>query len=170
MLDRATYIWESIDFLNRFIMKSLQRHAEEHGLTAPQARVILEVFINKKISVKQLTQNLRMTQSTVSDIVERLTEKGILIKKPNPQDKRSVQIMLTEKMVKIIEDTSPKPIHQIMGSVLENLQPSEQAAVEEGIRLLVAAVGEKMEADGIDSLEDFEVLFLPKNNKKSGQS
>lgn len=166
MLDRATYIWESIDFLNRFIMKSLQRHAEEHGLTAPQARVILEVFINKKISVKQLTQNLRMTQSTVSDIVERLTEKGILIKKPNPQDKRSVQIMLTEKMVKIIEETSPKPIHQIMGSVLENLQPSEQSTVEEGMRLLVAAVGEKMEADGIESLEDFDVLFLPKEKKK----
>ena len=138
MLDRATYIWESIDFLNRFIMKSLQRHAEGHGVTAPQARVMLEVFINKKISVKQLTQNLRMTQSTVSDIVERLTEKGLLIKKPNPKDKRSVQIMLTEKMVKIIEETAPKPIQQIMGSVLENLQPSEQAKVEEGIRLLVA--------------------------------
>lgn len=166
MLDRATYIWESIDFLNKFIMKSLQRHAEEHGLTAPQARVILEVFINKKISVKQLTQNLRMTQSTVSDIVERLTEKGILIKKPNPQDKRSVQIMLTEEMVKIIEETSPKPIQQIMGAVLDNLQPNEQAAVEEGMRLLVAAVGEKMEADGIESLEDFDVLFLPKEKKK----
>ncbi|SLL33494.1 MarR family transcriptional regulator [Mycobacteroides abscessus subsp. abscessus] len=166
MLDRATYIWESIDFLNKFIMKSLQRHAEEHGLTAPQARVILEVFINKKISVKQLTQNLRMTQSTVSDIVERLTEKGILIKKPNPQDKRSVQIMLTEEMVKIIEETSPKPIQQIMGAVLDNLQPSEQAAVEEGMRLLVVAVGEKMEADGIESLEDFDVLFLPKEKKK----
>lgn len=166
MLDRATYIWESIDFLNRFIMKSLQRHAEEHGMTAPQVRVILEVFINKKISVKELTQNLRMTQSTVSDIVERLTEKGILIKKPNPQDKRSVQIMLTEEMVKIIEETSPKPIQQIMGAVLDNLQPSEQATVEEGISLLVAAVGEKMEADGIESLEDFEVLFLPKEKKK----
>lgn len=166
MLDRATYIWESIDFLNRFIMKSLQRHAEEHGMTAPQVRVILEVFINKKISVKELTQNLRMTQSTVSDIVERLTEKGILIKKPNPQDKRSVQIMLTEEMVKIIEETSPKPIQQIMGAVLDNLQPSEQATVEEGMRLLVAAVGEKMEADGIESLEDFEVLFLPKEKKK----
>lgn len=166
MLDRATYIWESIDFLNRFIMKSLQRHAEEHGMTAPQVRVILEVFINKKISVKELTQNLRMTQSTVSDIVERLTEKGILIKKPNPQDKRSVQIILTEKMVKIIEETAPKPIQQIMGSVLENLQPSEQAKVEEGMRLLVAAVGKKMEADGIDDLEDFEVLFLPKENKQ----
>ncbi|EOR23333.1 MarR family transcriptional regulator [Cytobacillus oceanisediminis] len=166
MLDRATYIWESIDFLNRFIMKSLQRHAEGHGVTAPQARVMLEVFINKKISVKQLTQNLRMTQSTVSDIVERLTEKGLLIKKPNPKDKRSVQIMLTEKMVKIIEETAPKPIQQIMGSVLENLQPSEQAKVEEGMRLLVAAVGKKMEADGIDDLEDFEVLFLPKENKQ----
>ena len=69
-------------------------------------------------------------------------------------------------MVKIIEETAPKPIQQIMGSVLENLQPSEQAKVEEGMRLLVAAVGKKMEADGIDDLEDFEVLFLPKENKQ----
>ena len=164
MVDKATYIWESIDFLNRFIMKSLQRHAEEHGLTAPQARVIREIFLHKKISVKQLTRNLRMTQSTVSDIVERLTEKGIIVKKPNPKDKRSVQIMLTERMLAKIEEARPKPIEQILGAVLDNLQPSEQAKVEEGIRVLVSAVGAKMEADGIENLEEFDVLFLPKEN------
>lgn len=73
--------------------------------------------------------------------------------------------MLTERMVKLIEEASPKPNQQIMGAILDYLQPSEQAKVEEGLRLLVAAVGKKMEADGIDDLEDFEVLFLPKEKK-----
>ena len=164
MLDRAEYIRESIDFLNRFMMKSMQKYAEEHGVTVPQARVILEVFLNKAISVKQLSQNLRMTQSTVSDIVDRLIDKGLLLKTPNPQDKRSVNITLTDGVLNIIDESSPEPLNRVIRDTLSILKPDDQDIVEKGMRLLVSAVAEKVEADGMDNLEDFQVLFFPKEN------
>ena len=162
MIDRAEYIRESIDFLNRFMMKSMQKYAEEHGVTVPQARVILEVFLNKAISVKQLSQNLRMTQSTVSDIVDRLIDKGLLLKEPNPQDKRSVNITLTKEILKIINESTPEPLNRVIRDALNNIKPEEQEIVEKGMRLLVSAVGEKIKTDGLNDLDDFDLLFLPK--------
>src|SRR5690348_13645878 len=94
-MEKAELLRDSIEFLQRFMMKSIQKYSEEHGVTIPQARVIGEVFSHKAISIKLLSQNLKMTQSTVSDIVERLTAKGLLVKTTNPKDKRSVEISLS---------------------------------------------------------------------------
>ncbi|WP_226793263.1 MarR family winged helix-turn-helix transcriptional regulator [Bacillus sp. B1-b2] len=165
-LDRAEYIRESIVFLNRFMFKSMQKYAEEHGVTVPQAKVIFEVFINKEIGVKQLSQNLKMTQSTVSDIVDRLVDRAVLIKTPNPQDKRFVNITVTEKIQKVMSESSPEPLKRVMRETMSLLEPGEQEAVEKGITLLVGAVKEKMEIDGLSNLEELRPHF---HDEKSGQ-
>ncbi|SEO88550.1 MarR family winged helix-turn-helix transcriptional regulator [Paenibacillus sp. OV219] len=163
-MERAEFLRESIDYLHRFMMKSLQRHAEQHGVTVPQTRVIAEVLMNESISIKQLTQNLRMTQSTVSDIVERLTARGILMKTIDPSDKRAVKISLPDPILKEIKDRTPEPLNQYVRDVLSLLPPDDQATVEEGFRLFVTAVKEKAKADGTQNDHYYDILFLPKEN------
>jgi len=166
MVGREDFIRESIDFLHRYLLKSIQKHAEEHGLTVPQLRVIAEVFVNKQITIKQLTQNLRMTQSTVSDIVERLSAKGILLKNPNPKDKRSVNICVSEEVLNVINENSQEPVNRAIRDVLSLLTPDEQETVEQGMRLLITAVKGKMEKDGEGQLESFDVLFFPSDKSQ----
>ncbi|MEH7086238.1 MarR family transcriptional regulator [Neobacillus drentensis] len=165
MVDKADFIRESIDLLQSYIMKSLQKHSEERGVTIPQARVIGEVFAHKKISIKHLSQNLKMTQSTVSDIVERLTSKGFLVKTPNPKDKRSVEISLSNELSKGINEDISEIANKSLFDALSLLNPGEQEMVEKGMRLLVSAVKEKMEAEGMDNHEFFDVLYFPEKTK-----
>ena len=165
-MNNAAFIRESIDFLHRYMMKSLQKQAEEHGVTIPQARVIGEVYAHKTVSIKQLSQNLKMTQSTVSDIVERLTSKGFLVKTPNAKDKRLVDISLSEILAEEINESISEIGNQSLIGVLSLLNKEEQELVEKGMGLLVSAVKEKMAADGMDHDEFFDVLFLPSETKK----
>jgi len=166
-MEKADYIRESLDFLQRYMMKSLQKYAEEHGVTIPQARVIAEVFAHKAISIKQLTKNLKMTQSTVSDIVERLAAKGLLVKTPNPKDKRSVEISLSNDLAEGLDANVSEITNLSISEVLCLLKPEEQETVEKGMQLLVSAVKEKMAADGMDHYGFFDVVFFPeKTNKK----
>ena len=165
MVEKAIFIRESIDLLQSYIMKSLQKHSEERGVTVPQARVIGEVFAHKKISIKHLSQNLKMTQSTVSDIVERLTSKGLLVKTPNPNDKRSVEISLSNELSKGINEDISEIATKSLLDVLNLLNPNEQEIVEKGMRLLVSAVKEKMETEGMDNHEFFDVLYFQEKTK-----
>lgn len=160
MTEKADFIRKSIDFLQSYIMKSLQKYSEEHGITIPQARVIGEVFAHKAISIKQLSQNLKMTQSTVSDIVERLTTKGLLVKTPNVRDKRSVEISLPDKLSEEIHENVSEIANKSFTDVLSLLNPEEQETVERGMQLLISAVKEKMEAEGMDNYEFFDVLYF----------
>ncbi|PKR85740.1 MarR family winged helix-turn-helix transcriptional regulator [Heyndrickxia camelliae] len=164
-MDKAAFIRESIDFLHRYMMKSLQKQAEEHGVTIPQARVIGEVYAHKTVSIKQLQQNLKMTQSTVSDIVERLASKGFLVKTPNAKDKRLVDITLSNRLAEEINESISEIGNKSLVGVLNLLSQEEQEVVEKGMRVLVSAVKEKMEAEGIDNEEFFDVLFFPSDSK-----
>lgn len=167
-MEKAIFVRESIDFLQQYLMKSLQKYSEEHGVTIPQARVIAEVFANKSVSIKQLSTKLKMTQSTVSDIVERLTSKGLLVKTPNPKDKRSVEISLSSELSEGITANISEISNLALSEVLSLLKPEEQETVTKGMELLVSAVKEKMVADGMEHYDFFDVVFFPeKTTKKS---
>ncbi|MDL5040022.1 MarR family winged helix-turn-helix transcriptional regulator [Heyndrickxia coagulans] len=167
MRERAEFIRDSIDFLQRYIIKSLQREAEEFGLTVPQVRVLAEVLTGKKVSIKLLSRNLKMTQSTVSEIVERLTLKGLLVKTPSASDKRSVEISPSSELEGELSENISRIINQSFVEALNLLEPDEQDIVEQGLRLLVNAVKKKIERDGLHKYESFDVFFFRDKNESS---
>ncbi|CAM3192058.1 helix-turn-helix domain-containing protein [Filibacter tadaridae] len=164
-MERANFIGESIEYLHRYTMKSLQKQAEEHGVTIPQVRVIAEVFAHKTVSVKLLSQNLKMTQSTVSDIVERLVTKGFLEKTPNIRDKRLVDISLSERLDENIDESIAQIQNQSLIGVLDRLDAKEQEIVEQGMQVLVSAVKEKMIAEDMDDNKFFNILYFSERDE-----
>jgi len=165
-LNRAEFIGESIDFIHRYTMKSLQKTAEEHGVTIPQIRVIGDVYAHKTVSIKQLSQNLKMTQSTVSDIVERLIAKDLLVKTPNQKDKRLVDISLSSSLIENIDESISELTNQSLIGVMNLLNPDQQEAVEKGMELLVSAVKEKIMLDGIDNHDFIDILYFSEKDKR----
>jgi len=159
MTDRSAFVNESIDLLYRYKMKMYQQKAEKHGVTVPQARVIAEVFKHKTTTIKDLTYQLKMTQSTVSDVVERLVKKDFLVKKPSNTDKRSVDISLSEELSKQIDEHLPKIAHESFAEVLDRLSPDEQKRVEDGMKLLISALKQGAE-EGETGDEEFFHTWL----------
>ncbi|WP_026908148.1 MarR family winged helix-turn-helix transcriptional regulator [Paucisalibacillus globulus] len=165
-MDSANFIGESIDFIHRYTMKSLQKTAEEHGVTIPQIRVIGEVFAHKTVSIKQLTQNLKMTQSTVSDIVDRLISKEYLVKTPNKNDKRLVDISLSARLADNINESVTELTNQSLVGVLNLLKQDEQKTVIKGMELLVSAVKDKMIEEGMENREFLDILYFPEKDQR----
>jgi len=140
LLQNAEFIRKSIQNLNQYFEKNIQKSVEQTGFTVPQMRVIEQVVDHKGISIKEISQNLPMTQSTVSGIVERLIHKGILMKKTNTSDKRAVQIFPTEAVYQFLEKDRIQYVNQSVLGVLNRLSQDEQAVVIKGLCLLVDAV------------------------------
>lgn len=166
MLEKANFIGESIDYLQRYTMKSLQKQAEDHGVTVPQIRVIGEVFAHKTVSIKFLSQNLKMTQSTVSDIVDRLVSKGFLVKTANSKDKRLADISLSPRLDEDIDESIAQLKNQSLIGALDRLSAEEQETVEQGMRLLVSAVKEEMAAEGMEEDKFFDILYFTEKEKR----
>jgi MarR family transcriptional regulator, organic hydroperoxide resistance regulator len=139
-LQDAEFIIKTIRSLDQYFEKSLQRKVEQSGVTIPQMRVIKEVVKQHGISIKDISLNLNMTQSTVSGIVERLINKGFLMKKTKAEDKRFAEIWYTDSVAKFLEYNSTDFVSEALNEVFTHLQPNDLKIIKQGIHLLLNAV------------------------------
>lgn len=71
------------------------RHVRQMGLTPPQFDVIATLGNTPGMSCKQLSEKTLITKGTLTGVIDRLEEKGLVTRTPLPQDRRSIFIALT---------------------------------------------------------------------------
>ena len=73
------------------------KKVEHYGLTGVQALVINFLGEEDGINFQLLAERLRLANPTLTGIVDRLEKTGMVERIPNPADRRSILINLTEK-------------------------------------------------------------------------
>ncbi len=69
----------------------------ESGVTAPQLIVLKEVLHSEKITTTTIAENVSLSQSTVTNILDRLVNRNLVIRKRYSDDKRMWFIELTNE-------------------------------------------------------------------------
>ena len=73
-------------------------------LTPVQYAVLYCLWENNKKSPKEIAERLKLENSTISGILERMEKKGLIKRMISKEDRRFIQIMLTEKGAALEED------------------------------------------------------------------
>ncbi|AZP23162.1 MarR family transcriptional regulator [Streptomyces aquilus] len=113
---------------------------DELQLTYPQYLVMLVLWEQDSISVRDLGAALQLESSTLSPLLKRLEAGGLLRRERRPEDERSVALTLTEAGARLRERaaTVPLAIGDAMG-----LTPEQDATAKQLLRLLTANVSER---------------------------
>lgn len=80
---------------SREMIKLYHPLLKELGITYPQYLVLLVLWEKKKISVKGLGKELYLDSGTLTPVLKRLEERGLIIRERSKEDERSVIITLT---------------------------------------------------------------------------
>ncbi len=87
-----------LSLMNRLRKLGLGNSALGTALVSPAQMALLDwIAASNGCGVQDIAGGLNLTPPTVSVGVRRLEEAGLLKRKPNPQDKRSVQFFLTAR-------------------------------------------------------------------------
>ena len=110
---------------------------DELGLTYPQYLVMLVLWEQDSISVRDLGTALQLESSTLSPLLKRLEAGGLLRRERRRDDERSVAIRLTDSGARLEERarTVPVAIGEAMG-----LSPEQHTMAKQLLRLLTANV------------------------------
>lgn len=95
--------------LSRHITSLYQPLLAELKLTYPQYLVMLVLWEKEPISVKELGQQLMLDSGTLTPLLKRLEQRGLLNRKRSTEDERKVEVSLTEKGIKIKQTASCIP-------------------------------------------------------------
>ena len=79
------------------------------GLTHPQYLVMLALWEHEPVSVKRLSQLLQLEPATMSPLLKRLENAGLVRRGRDPHDERALSVELTEKGRKLRKEALKVP-------------------------------------------------------------
>ncbi|QQU01184.1 MarR family winged helix-turn-helix transcriptional regulator [Myroides odoratus] len=98
---------------------------DDLGITYPQYLVLLILWKEREQTVGQLGDKVFLDSGTLTPLLKRMEQKGMVERKRSPHDERVVNISLTEKGLALEEQAKDIP-----QKLMESMQVSEEEVLE----------------------------------------
>jgi len=130
---------------------------KEYGVSIPQILCLnfLQKSANYQSTQNEIKQFLNLNSSTVTGIVNRLENKGLVARLPKSDtDRRVVNIILTSKGDKLIGEV-PSLLHEKLDYKLKELPENKLITIQESLNELIGLLNiESTDTDHIMPLDD----------------
>ncbi len=146
----------------RRVIRAIDLHSKQlvktASVTGPQLRLLQLIQKNPGASIKQLAQEMSLSQATVTTIIDRLEDREILSRLRSQSDKRKVHLILTPKGESILLK-APTVLQDAFVERFEQLADWEKHMIIASIQ----RVAEMMDASEIDASPFLEVESLDRD-------
>jgi len=134
----------------RRIIRAVEIHskklAHNYKITGPQLGCLSAIKENGPLTTTKLAQAVYLSPSTIVGIIDRLEEKGLVMRQRGNSDRRQVQICLTEGGEQLL-DRAPSALQDTLAEALKRLPELEQVSISLALEKIV----DLMEAGKIEA-------------------
>jgi DNA-binding MarR family transcriptional regulator len=116
----------------RLIRKAFDERARTIGITRPQWRVLAR--LNREPGIKQapLADYLEVEPISLSRMIDRMQESGLVERRPDPQDRRAWCLFLTDSALPIVADMHGLA-NELHDDMLAGLTAQEQDVLRQSL-------------------------------------
>ncbi len=126
--------------LIRIIVRSLRLSTKEYeqscGLNGAQIFLMQQIPASGGISVNDLAERTYTHQSTVSQLLTRLTALGLVSRSRSKEDRRRQNIVLSSKGKKVLKDT-PRTAQEELAAAIQELSFAKRRSLEKILKEVV---------------------------------
>jgi DNA-binding MarR family transcriptional regulator len=126
---------KDLQAVHKAIQQNIDKEISKGRLTAPQLMVLDELVNCNGLTLKELSQKVRLTHSTVSGIIDRLEKQELVERKTDESDRRYTRLYITEQVRDYIEKMIPEYYVPLLTKVKEATK-EEQLVIIRGISKL----------------------------------
>ena len=138
--DRTTVA--AMDILRRILrsLQSARRESARLGVSAAQLFVLREISKADTLTVTELARRTATTQSSVSEVVARLLERGLLTRRRSTEDRRRADLTLSESGRRLLAQ-GPETIQERLLSAFNRLPAQTRHAAVDGLKAWLDEAG-----------------------------
>ncbi len=129
-MDVLRRIIRATDLHSRFLMTN-------YGLTAPQLMVLSDLSGRNGMSISDLSNAMHLSQATVTGIIDRLQDRGLVLRQRSSLDKRRTLVYLTDKGAEILSKAPPF-IHEDFNRRFNELPTWQKSMILSSLQRLVS--------------------------------
>lgn len=134
-MDNSPHFIDTILDIGRQCLLQRQELSTEADITPVDFAVIEAIRPGEKLSCKDLADTMDLSSSRCSRIVDRLQNEGYLERRQNGDDRRAIEVSLTEKGCALRENIE-RLKEECEKRILSNMNEREMSTVKEGMRIL----------------------------------
>lgn len=109
------------------LFQSFQNAVSPHDITPGQYGVLIMIKENTGLSQSDLGTAVGIDRSTMVAVIDRLESRGLVVRAPSPNDRRSYALRLSPEGEKLLDELTPRIEAHDRGMV-KDLSPEEQQA------------------------------------------
>jgi DNA-binding MarR family transcriptional regulator len=117
----------------------LPSNEEVSDMKTTELYAFLYVALFGPKKMKEIAEFLSTTKSNVTNVVDSLEKRGLVVREMDPVDRRTYRVVLTEKGKKIFEEILSN-FESLLKSVLEKFSEEDLKVVSEGFNRMVEAL------------------------------
>jgi DNA-binding MarR family transcriptional regulator len=125
---------------------------KDSGLTSPQLFVLQQIAEHDGVMVKNIASSINLSSATVTNILDRLEVRELVVRERSTIDKRKVGLHLTALGIKALEN-APKPLQEHFIDRFEKLDEWEQTQLVATMQRIATM----MDAEDLDAAPMLEV-------------
>jgi len=121
--------------------KIIDIHMEPHGITAAQFKVLIIMAQFGVDTPAELCRHLSLDSGSMTRMLDRLEQKGLLDRKRSALDRRQVQLVLTDdgqRLADRLPYIGAEALNQLAGA----LEPDELQTLEKLLKKMLIAAGD----------------------------
>jgi MarR family transcriptional regulator, organic hydroperoxide resistance regulator len=122
--------------LARAMRRPIEEEAAHAGITLPQQNVMQVLIRSDGLSLKELSKQVGLAHATVSGIVDRLEKRGMVVRRPNTDDRRFTKIMISDAVRRNMPGRLRTLTIDPLQKALRRATPAERRLIRAGLRAL----------------------------------
>jgi DNA-binding MarR family transcriptional regulator len=138
--DPARQVMDSVRRLVRLLRVFDSQAQKSAGLSAAQVFVLRQLRDGKEASINQLAARTRTDQSSVSAVVTKLVEAGLIHRQRSPQDRRSALVTITPRGRSLLRIAPPAAQERLIAA-LGRMRPDSRQHLAELLAQLIQKTG-----------------------------
>ncbi|PIE37533.1 MAG: MarR family transcriptional regulator [Gammaproteobacteria bacterium] len=141
-MNTVNEVLSSLRQIIRAIDIDSKRLHKTFGLTSPQLILLSTVQANPKLTIRQASQEVSLSQGTVTTILDKLQKKGLVKRQRSEADKRKIHLLLTSEGEALLQST-PELLQSSFRDSFTALEEWEQLQILASLKRLSALMGAK---------------------------
>lgn len=142
-MNEANVLSDIVNNLRRVfqVLVDQSKNAEEEtGLTSSQLWAMKEIAAAGSLKGAELARRMFVHPATIVNMVDRLEERGLVVRVRSQKDRRVVDIELTDKGADLVQN-SPEIAQDVLVKGLGKLPDINVSQIAEGLKQLVEILG-----------------------------
>ena len=155
----------------RRVIRAIDIHSKQlskfAGLTGPQLMVMNKIADLNGPMTKQIAEEINLSPATVTNIVDRLESRELVIRIRSQTDKRKVHLYLSEQG-KELHKTAPKALQEHFIKRYQSLEQWEQSQLLSAVERIASMMdAEELDAAPVLVVGNIHTPENPSSDKKS---